>query len=288
MHFFTDIDLTIRARTSWRTFEPVPIPIKKKEEMIHALSDVTHTLPFHSKLRFEFLDFEDINPKETRKLGTYGMIKGARSFIVGAVQKSEKALFDYGYALELLILKATELELGTCWLGSTFRRSDFAHRINLQPTEILPAITPIGIRSKRNIKGKSIRTLIRAKRRKPFENLFFKDNFGQGLHESEVEIYKNAFKWLQLAPSGGNRQKWRCLFLSDTKIVHFFIDRTSESPTGGYWNIQKLDMGIAMAHFDRGCKDQKLSGYWKLEPSLKLMDPIPHDFEYCFSWIPKQ
>ena len=46
-----------------------------------------------------------------KNLGTYGIIKGARQFIIGTVKKQPKAIEDYGYCMENNILTAT----GTDW-----------------------------------------------------------------------------------------------------------------------------------------------------------------------------
>ena len=53
------------------------------------------------------------------KLGTYGFIKGAYSFIASSTVREEFALESLGYQMEKIVLKATELGLGTCWLGGT-------------------------------------------------------------------------------------------------------------------------------------------------------------------------
>jgi len=48
-----------------------------------------------------------------------------------------KNLEDYGYLMEAIILKATELNLGTCWLGGSFTQSNFARKINAADNEIV-------------------------------------------------------------------------------------------------------------------------------------------------------
>ncbi len=46
-------------------------------------------------------------------LGTYGFIRGATAFIVGAIKHSEYNLEDFGYIMEKNILYATDLGIGT-------------------------------------------------------------------------------------------------------------------------------------------------------------------------------
>lgn len=49
-----------------------------------------------------------------------------------------------GYSFESLILYATSLGLGTCWLGGTFDHSGFASAMDLKEGYLFPAISPIG------------------------------------------------------------------------------------------------------------------------------------------------
>jgi hypothetical protein len=52
---------------------------------------------------------------ELKNLTTYGIIKGARQFIVGIVEKQLRSMEDYGYCMEKNILKARELGLTGDW-----------------------------------------------------------------------------------------------------------------------------------------------------------------------------
>jgi hypothetical protein len=74
--------------------------------------------PFGSPVRFSLVAAKPGESETLKKLGTYGFIKGARAFIIGAIKHSEKNLEDYGYLMEQVILFATSLGLGTCWLGA--------------------------------------------------------------------------------------------------------------------------------------------------------------------------
>ncbi len=59
---------------------------------------------FGTKPRFEMLDLEPLDKKELRSLGTYGFIKGARLYILGAIKNTPGALEDLGYCMEKIIL----------------------------------------------------------------------------------------------------------------------------------------------------------------------------------------
>ncbi|MDZ7838929.1 MAG: nitroreductase family protein [Actinomycetota bacterium] len=90
-----------------------------------------HNNIFDCKLRFDFIDASDLNPDNLRNLGTYGIIKGAKYFIGGTINKNDKrnyCLVDFGYVFEKIILFITDLGLGTCWLGGTFNKKVFQRR----------------------------------------------------------------------------------------------------------------------------------------------------------------
>jgi nitroreductase len=62
------------------------------------------------------------------------MVKGASSFLAVAVAKDNNSnnIEWLGYLFEKTILFATCLGLGTCWLGGTLNREEFARVINLK------------------------------------------------------------------------------------------------------------------------------------------------------------
>ena len=97
-----------------------------------------------------------------------GIISGARTYLAGATGSSRYALEDFGYLFELLLLKATDLGLGSCWLGGSFTRSRFARAMDLQEGEIIPAVSPVGVPTKRrSVVDRVIRWGAGSKRRKP-------------------------------------------------------------------------------------------------------------------------
>ena len=112
---------TIKTRISCRTYSNRAVEPGKLSELKHFLASNTKT-PFGSKVRFLLLDFNELEIGELKNLTTYGVIKGARQFIVGTVEKQTKAMEDYGYCMEKNILKATSMGLGTCWLGEYCQR----------------------------------------------------------------------------------------------------------------------------------------------------------------------
>ena len=107
--------------------------------------------------------------KDGKKLGTYGFIKNAQAYLVGAVTRGEHDLEDYGYVFERLILEATALGLGTCWLGGTLDRGAFGQTVQLSDDEWLPAVTPVGpTTAKRGLVDGAVRMFAGSRKRLDF------------------------------------------------------------------------------------------------------------------------
>ncbi|WHY01300.1 hypothetical protein [Neobacillus sp. DY30] len=83
--------------------------------------------------------------------------------------------------------------------------------------------------------------------------------------------------------SASNKQPWRLLLSSDRKVCHFYIEHTPNYSSKLGYDMQLLDMGIAMCQFELACKELEIKGRWSVEkPSIQL--PTEHT-EYIASWI---
>jgi nitroreductase len=223
-----------------------------------------------------------------RRLGTYGMIRGARTFLAGAVRPADRALEDFAYLLELLVLKATDLDLGTCWLGGTFDRSAFARAIGLRKGELLPAVSPVGPSAqRRDLLERVIRFGAGSARRRPWAVLFFDSRWGVPLGTAEAGAYAEPLEALRLAPSASNRQPWRILRQERDGPFHLFLRRTPGYGLAAGSDLQRLDMGIAMAHFDLAAAEAGLRGAWTRleEPTAPAGTPGLAGPQYIATWM---
>ena len=272
---------TIKTRNSCRTYSNRAVEPGKLSELKHFLASNTKT-PFGSKVRFLLLDFNELEIGELKNLTTYGVIKGARQFIVGTVEKQTKAMEDYGYCMEKNILKATSIGLGTCWLGGTFKRSGFAGKINLGESELLPVISPVGYSSdKRSAVDRVFRFVAASDKRKPWHELFYLYNVDTFLEKENSGGFDTPLECVRIAPSASNKQPWRIIKGRDQNVFHFYLKRTP-----GYENIvkdiklQNVDMGIAMCHFDLSARELGFTGEWNVnDPQIKS-----DGMEYVVSW----
>lgn len=268
---------TITERKSTRTFENKPINEETKILILEYIKTLNN--PFGVKIRYDLI--ENIEKDTAQKLGTYGVIKNPSNFITATLVDDKFALEALGYEMEDLILYLTEIGIGSCWLGGTFNRGQFAKAVGLKEGEIIPIILPIGyIAEKKSITEKVMRKMSKGDSRKDWLELFFKSDFNTQLLLVEAGVYSEALEMVRLGPSASNKQPWR--ILKEGNKFHFY-----EYSTPGYskmfpYDIQRIDMGIAALHFSVIVRAKGLVGIFSEEN--RNVD-VPVNTSYKFTWI---
>jgi hypothetical protein len=93
---------------------------------------------------------------------------------------------------------------------------------------------------------------------------------------------------VRLAPSASNKQPWRCLKVGPR--IHFFLLRSPGYRTMNPADFQRIDMGIAMAHFDLAMAVSGVAGLWRVfessssEISAFIRPAAWQRCEYLVSW----
>jgi hypothetical protein len=294
LQFNAPVTEIIRQRFSCRSYRREPIDADRREQLQAFIADLPpgpfdklRTAPFGSRPRFELAAATEMENKPLRGLGTYGFIKNPPAFILGAMNPSDYDLEDYGYLMETIILYATSLDLGTCWLGGTFTKSSFARKMNLSTAETMPAVTSVGEYADPEQKRRGlVSRTAGADRRLPWEKLFFNFMLDVPLIRNEAAEYATALEMVRLGPSASNKQPWR--IVNHNQFWRFFLRRTP-----GYradpikrildlCDLQRLDMGIAMCHFELATQELGLKGQWVIEDKL---DRYPDALTgYVVSW----
>ena len=254
----------IAQRISVRSYSEQPITDQVRSQLEELCRD-NGSGPFGAAVRFVLLDLESPGGEAQKPLGTYGVIRGARYYILGAVKEGKGALEDIGYCMEKIILKATELGFGTCWLGGTFKRSAFAARMQLAADELLPAVTPVGYPS-RVISGadRQVRFSAGSNKRKPWNEMFFASDGKTPLTEADAGVYKQALEAVRMGPSASNRQPWRIVKDNHGDFHLFLRENPLYNRIMGKFRLQYIDMGIAMCHFELAARQLGLPGNWKV------------------------
>jgi hypothetical protein len=287
MSFSQPVTEIIRQRFSCRTYDGRPIADEQRQ-LLETYLTSSGQGPFGTQPRFKLVAATADDESALKGLGTYGFIRGATGFVIGAMKDGAGNLEDFGYLLERIILYATDLGLGTCWLGGTFTKSRFARRISATRQESVPAAVSTGYVAERQTFADSMsRQVSRGDHRLPWARLFWKAQSGAPLAEGEAGPYAEPLEMVRLGPSASNKQPWRIAKDGDT--WHFYLQRTPGYREGalkrivGIADMQRIDMGIAMCHFELSARELGLAGRWAVsEPGIPAGDRLG---EYTVSWV---
>jgi len=133
----------LEKRRSIRKYKDAPVPREKILRMLEAARiapSASHRQPWH------FIVVED---KETiKKLAKNEWAAEAPVMIVGLADQAASPNWcsnDLGIALEHLVLAATNLGLGTCWMGQTGREEMIKSLLGIPDNFKVVAVVPVGV-----------------------------------------------------------------------------------------------------------------------------------------------
>jgi nitroreductase len=202
-------------------------------------------------------------------LGSYGKIHGAPSVLVFVAGADEwgPALRHLGYTAEGVVLEATALGLGTCWVSGFFDPRKAARLVDLSPGERIVAVSPVGYAiAVRTGTERVMEGVASSHNRMPLDQL------APGFDEWPTWA-RAAVAAARIAPSATNRQPWRFRF-EDGALVLCRNSR-GDLPRTSKW----LDVGIASLHVELAARDEGVSGTWQDAPAntreLELCRYVP-------------
>ncbi len=238
----------IKNRRSVRTFD----------ERDLAKADIEKLAAFAKAIENPYkipVDFKFMNAKE------YGLncpvTVGTDLFVGGKIKYTENASVAFGYSFEMFVLYAQSLGIGTTWLGGTMNRSAFENAMELNAGEIMPCASPLGYPAKKmSLRESMMRKSVKADERLPFEALFFDGSFDRPLSKEKAGKWLNALEMVRLAPSAVNKQPWRAVVTDNA--VHFYLKRSKGFARTEKLDMQMIDIGIALCHFDLAAKGNNL------------------------------
>jgi len=203
------------------------------------------------------------------------VIVGTDLYIAGKMKKVPHAEEAFGYSFEQAVLHAQELGVGTTWIAGTMNREMFEKAMEVGPDEVMPCVSPLGYPAQRkSIREVMMRKAIKADSRLGSAQIFFDEGFEKPFSVESDSALGKALELVRLAPSAVNKQPWRLVICKD--CVHFY-EKHSLNGGSGDWDIQKIDMGIALYHFALGMPDARFEIQ---DPKLKC----PEGFEYIASF----
>lgn len=267
---------SIEARHSVRTYQDKALEPEVRSTLQGYMDRLEN--PFGMPVKTYIIDKKLASGGE--KLGTYGVIKGASTFLGVSVPDMDLAHVAAGYEFENLLLEATALGLGTVWLAATFNREGFASAMGIPGNELLPAISPVGYpAAKRSMTESLMRAAMRSSTRKEWKALFCRENFQTPLTKAEAGDYAEPLEMLRLAPSDKNTQPWRVLKSGGS--YHFYVTY-KPGISRGEEIIKRVDAGIALSHFHQTALELGLKGCFRQTEPENV--GLPQNTYYITSW----
>jgi nitroreductase len=217
----------------------------------------------------------------------YGVFTVPPHYVIAVSEERPGYMENLGFCMEQMILAATSLGLGTCWIGGMFSEaslSEFAP--DLGRNERIVALTPLGY-ADTSPRADMARRLHRwgtdrLGKRKPLSEIVSQYIWTVPWTDQD-ETLNRILEQTRFAPSWANTQPWH--FVLDDQQVIATVDHT---PQAG--NVRegkpyyRLDGGIAMCHFYLAAQAEGWTGQWRVpeEAERKMLRDryaIPGDYD---------
>lgn len=250
-----DILAAIHQRASIRSYADRPVDPALLEQLI----DLAHTADHltDSPPRIQLISGTDgVKDVLTFMIGSYGLVQNAPHLLVGVMPtESDRGRIDLGYVLEQVVLEATRLELGTCWITGSYDAEKAGDAVALQPGEVAAAVCALGHPTEEGygqLHSKIVRRLAGGHRRKPLTDIVFSERWGRSWSPEEADpALVSILEHARLAPSAHNAQPWRFVVEAD---------RISLSVVKPMF----IDAGIVMSHVTLATPGANREGEWQL------------------------
>ena len=258
----------VMGRKSVRSYDGRPLTPEDRAKLEAFIATLGN--PFGVPVRFVLLDATEHGLSSP-------VLTGEKLYVAGLVEDAPNWEEAYGYTFEKLLLYAWSLGVGSVWIGGTMKRETFERAAGRGEGERMPCVSPLGYPApKRSIKEALMRKGVGADQRKAISELFFDGDFSTPLSPEGAEAkLAEEVRW---APSAVNKQPWRILRQGD--LWHFFVKHDGGFIHPETGDLQKIDVGIALAHFLLGAEAAGLPA------ALVLDDPgaaLPGETEYVAS-----
>ena len=227
----------LETRISCRAFEDRMIEKEKLVAIQEKIAEINNTANLHLQLYGP-----DVPGKPAIDLQANVFAGPVYHYIACTCHADAVSREKTGYYGEQIVLMATQMGLGTCWILTNFNRNTF--RIQINPGEQYAAVILLGYAMKRI---PTQQWLIRAGFRKRDKTL------SQAIETDTSQLpewFINGVKAAQIGPSGVNLQP--TVFCWKHKEVSAYMPEAND--------LQDVDFGIAKYHFELG---SKTNGVWE-------------------------
>ncbi len=263
-----NIEKLVRERRSVRTFDGRELRVEDREKLCAFIENVEN--PYSLPIKFKFLE----------KMGC-PVVVGTELYVGAKMKEAPQLNEAFGYAFEKFVLYAQSLGIGTVWIGGTMDRAAFETAMELDQNEVMPCVSPLGYPAKKmSVRESMMRKGVKADVRLSFEDIVYWNGFEQPLTPDAAGKLFLPLEMVRLAPSAVNKQPWRMVVMDD--VVHFYLQR-SKGIGGEKLDMQKVDMGIALCHFDLTAKEMGIHTEFTIaDPNIPCKSKAEYIASYRF------
>lgn len=234
---------TIERRISCRAYADALLPRELAEELAAFVEELNR----QSGLHFQFFASTQSGAPAIRMSPAMfsGTVYAFAALVGGDDPLSAEKVGYYGHQL---VLRATELGLGTCWVASTY--DSHSIQVDIAPGERLWDVIPMGFAMEKTpLKQRMIRSAIRRNSRAMEEFVRSGTPFS-----SLPDWFRRAIQAVSLAPSAINGQPIDFSWADGEVRAHIRKDNHG---------LQYNDLGIAKLQFLCGAQTCGVSGTWE-------------------------
>lgn len=238
----TNLDL-LRTRHSVRNYDNQPLD---DETARHLRAEITY-INSHDPALFIELVVDDDSPFQGFTT-SYGFFKGVRNYIAVVVDDHfPNAIERAGYYGEQLVIYATKMGLGTCFVGGMFNADNV--KVNLRAGRRVLYLIAVGRQEGKPTMISSVMSKLIHRKQMPWQQYFESLN-GLDTSLASNPWIKDGLKAMQCAPSAMNRRPVRIHEKEDGSIGAYVKDASN--------TYALLDLGIAKYNFQ-----YVVSGVWE-------------------------
>ena len=226
------VEEVFSRRHSVRTFrEHFP---ENKKEIVNRIIEEVNQIP---------TPFQTTDSKislHSPGLGSLGFVSKEAGWLLLQVSENSmnytQSLMDAAYRGQIAVMKLTENEIGTVWIGGTFSKSQAELD---SPGYKVDCVIAFGIEDQPRFLEKTIKFFGGSSSRKVLSEISYDlINKSPFIEENNNNKFIKLLKCLRSGPSAINQQPWR--FLIDEKKIYIFNSSNN--------NYSICDMGISLAN----------------------------------------
>lgn len=288
----------IEKRRSVREFKNKSLDKKRVMDIVESYD---YNKALVDDIKFDAVYFEDgenVYQLLNGVVGYSGVLIKSPQYIVLLTEDKPGYLYNSGYVGEWVSLKLAREDIGTCWIEVGDKDKEVKEILGISSNKKIIGLMALG-HPKMDVRLSKIYDTIGdghisayeelgypnidsefskepVSYRHSVEDIVYKEQFGNKMTVEEIEKsgYLDAFYYMRLAPSWGNRQPWKFIIRKNGIILLIENSTKGESEM-----TAKIEAGIAMLYFKVAMHDLGLSGEWKNINGNSDID-VPENYFY--------